>query len=63
MQLNKVNEYFGNYLEVYLVIINTQVWVSPAKNYYEMLIILLVNNKVSSAHLPAAFSLNLKELL
>ena len=63
MQLNKLNEYFNNYLEVYSVIIKTQVWVSPAKNYYEMLIILLVCITLSSAHLPAAFSLNLNELL
>ena len=46
---------FSNYF------INTQVWVSSAKNYYsnEMLIILLVYNTFSSAHVPTAYSLNL----
>ena len=63
MQLNELNEYFNNYLEVYSVIVKTQVWVSPAKNYYEILIILLVYITLSSAHLPAAISLNLNELL
>ena len=42
MKLNKLNEYFNNSLEVYSVIIKTQLWVSPAKNYYGMLIILQV---------------------
>ena len=63
MQLNELNEYFNNYLEVYSVIVKTQVWVSPAKNYYEILIILLVYITLPSAHLPAAISLNLNELL